>query len=419
RGAAWFLNKPIKVEDVLVIIRHLMEKRQLQDTIDHQVERLRLLEKQTSELTQVDWEDLPTEEIIRESEFLSKSIELIAEVLEAKKVSLMLLSRDGKELLMAKSNWILPSKIPNIRQPVTQGIAGQVASEGKPMLVEDATKNPKAKINEYTRQYESQSFIVTPLILGRKVIGVISVNDKRNRTPFTEGELAILNTLANQMSMSIATIFMVKKMEREALKLKFINEIVQTLVSSVDPSEIYRSLLSKVMTGLRAAAGALVFSDPKGKQIAFEHVSPEERLRKPKGAVPVGSGVMAKVISKGKVTIENTISGNANVDTASDFPHGLEPRNIAVTPIKANGKVLGVLAVYNKQDGLPFDGWDREILEAVSPQASMAIKQAWLYQNLIKSIDEVVETNKQLEEANKEIREKIRELDRLKTKVAT
>ena len=104
---------------------------------------------------------------------------------------------------------------------------------------------------------------------------------------------------------------------------------------------------------------------------------------------------------------------------AADFPAGITPRNIAVTPLLSGDKVLGLLAVYNKQENLPFDDWDKEILEAVSPPASMAIKQAWLYRNLIQSIDEVVETNKQLEGANAEVRQKVKELNWLKSKVAT
>ena len=64
RGAAWFLNKPVKVEDVLVVIRHLMEKRHLQETIDQQISRLQLLEKQTSELTHIEDDDLPPEEVL-------------------------------------------------------------------------------------------------------------------------------------------------------------------------------------------------------------------------------------------------------------------------------------------------------------------------------------------------------------------
>ncbi|UCF88852.1 MAG: GAF domain-containing protein [bacterium] len=419
RGAAWFLNKPVKVEDVLIVIRHLLEKKHLQEVIDHQVSRLQMLEKQTSELTHIEEGDLPPEDVLKESDFLSRSIDLISEVLDAKKVSLMLMSRDGKELVMAKSNWILPSKIPNIRQPVNQGIAGRVVREGVPFLVENAAKETRGLTNEYTRQYESSSFIVTPLLCGTKVIGVITANDKKDRKPFTEGDLAILNTFANQMSMAVANIFMMKRMEREKLKLQFINGIVETLVSTVDPPQIYKALLGKVMTGLRATCGILAFSDPGGNKIHIEHVAPEDQVEKSSEPVPVGSGVISTVLRNGKVVIKNTIAGDSGVEVAADFPKGITPRNIAATPLLSGDKVLGVLAVYNKEENLTFDDWDKEILEAVSPPASMAIKQAWLYQNLIKSIDEVVETNKQLEEANQEVRQRVKELNWLKSKVAT
>jgi len=418
RGAAWFLHKPIFVEDVLVIIRHLMEKRRLDVTIDHQVERLQLLEKQTGELIRFDVKGFPVEEIIRENEFLAKSIDIIANVLEAKKVSLMLLSRDGKELVMARSNWILPSKIPNIRQPITQGVSGQVAREGKPMLIRDVTRDARAQINEFTRQYESPSFIVTPIKLGEKIIGVITVNDHKDKVPFTENDLAMLNTFGHQMSMSIANLCMMKRTEREKLKLQFINGVVQNIVTSLDPAEIYAALVGYIMNGLRASAGMLAFSDPKGTQLFVERIEPKDRFRKPPEPIPVGNGILGAVLKEKKVIIENKVPGNEAVDKGSDFIPGLEVKNMAVIPIKAHDKVLGVIAVYNKEEGHSFNVWDREILEAVAPQVSLAIKQAWLYQNLIKSIDDVVETNKQLENANREIRTQNQELDQLKTKVS-
>ncbi len=419
RGAAWFLTRPVKVEDVLIIIRLLMEKKRLQKTIDHQVERLQLLEKQTVELTDIEDDGIPPEDVLKESEFLTRSIELIAGVLDAKKVSIMLLSRDGKELVMAKSNWILPSKIPTIRQPVGQGVSGRVAKDGKPMLVVDAAKDPKADTNEYSRQYESSSFIVTPVFCGKRVIGVITVNDKSDKSPFTEGDLALLNTFSNQMSMAIANLFMMKRTEREKLKLQFVNSIVQSLVASVDPDQIYKALMNKVTTGLRATAGVLAFTDGSGSKLTFEYAAPEDRVRTPEGAVPVGTGALATALKEGAIVIRNNVGDKESVDPASDFPPGLTVRNLAAVPLKANGKVLGVLVAYNKEDGLPFDEWDVEILQTVAPQASMAIKQAWLYHNLIKSIDEVVETNKQLEEANREVRAKVRELNRIKGKVST
>ena len=419
RGAAWFLTRPIKVEDVLVIIRLLMEKKRFQETINNQVERLQLLEKQTTELTDIKDDGIAPEDVLKESEFLARSIELISGVLDAKKVSIMLLSRDGKELVMAKSNWILPSKIPTIRQPVGQGVSGQVVRDGKAMLVADASKGSKVDTNEYSRQYESSSFIVTPIFCGKRPIGVITVNDKSDKSSFDAGDLALLNTFSNQMSMAIANQFMMKSTEREKLKLQFVNSIVQSLISSVDPGQIYKALLSKITTGLRTTAGVLAFADASGSKLTFEYAVPEDRIRLAEGSVPIGTGTLAKVIKEGAIAIRNNPGDKDGVDPAADFPPGLTVRNFAAAPLSANGKVLGVLVVYNKADDLSFDDWDAEILQTVAPQASMAIKQAWLYQNLIKSIDEVVETNKQLEDANREVREKVRELNRLKDKVST
>ena len=97
-----------------------------------------------------------------------------------------------------------------------------------------------------------------------------------------------------------------------------------------------------------------------------------------------------------------------------DIHFGVEPaEGMAEIAVKR-----GMEVQVSPAENLPFDDWDKEILVAVSPPASMAIKQAWLYQNLIKSIDEVVETNKQLEEANKEVRQRVKELNWLKSKVA-
>jgi|GEM_PF-4585352 len=417
RGAAWFLRKPVQVEHVLVVLRHITENLRLQSTIDHQVERLKLLEERVGEMARMEAEDLPAHEIIRESELLSKSIDIIASVLDAKKVSLMILSHDRKDLVMAKSNWILPSRIPHIRHPVSKGVSGRVAREGKPMLVKDITRHDRASTNEYTLQYESPSFIVSPIKLGERVIGVITVNDKQDKTPFTENDLAMLNTFSHQMSMSVANICNMKKTEREKLKLQFINGIVQSLVSSMDPVEIYSSLLGNIMTGLRATAGMLAFSDPKGAELLVEHVEPDS-VRPPPSPFPLGSGILASVFKGKKVIIVNDVPENPEVDRGSDLLPGIEVTNMAVIPVRSDGKILGVIAVYNKEIGLDFDGWDKEILEAVAPQASMATKQAWLYQNLVKSIDDVVDTNRKLEEANKEIRNRIRELDRLKTKAS-
>jgi len=414
RGAAWFIQKPIKVEEVLVVLGNIVEKQRLKEKIDSQVHRLKILEKQTANLTSIPEDELPTEEVLSEDEFLKRSVDLISDVLDAKKVSIMILKQPEEVLIMAHSNWILPSKIPNIRQPISSGVAGQVVKSKKPYLVEDAINDPKVNPNEYSRQYESKSFICTPLFYGKKVIGTISANDKNDKSPFTSGDLALLNTFSHQMSLAIYNKFVMRKVERERLKLIFINEVVNSILASVDPDDIFKSLLDRICAGLGASASVLMVADPKDGNLMVEAIHPRSLGFEDKETFTVGKGVMSKVLKKKEIVIVNDAEKSKDIDKDADLPKGLKVTSMIAAPLIMRGKILGLMTAYNKHDNRPFDHWDRDILSAVSPQASMAIKQAWLYQNLIKSIDEVVETNKQLELANKDIREKVKELNNLK-----
>jgi GAF domain-containing protein/AmiR/NasT family two-component response regulator len=414
RGASWFIQKPIRPEEVLVVVRNIMDKSKLEQTIENQMERLTILEKQTSEFTAAETDELPTDEVIADDEFLKKSVDLVADVLEAKKISIMILERDGKDLVMAHSNWMLPSNMAKIRQPLGSGVAGEVVRSGKPRLVQDVNTDPKVDANEYSRQYESRSFICTPLFHGGKAIGAISANDKNDKTTFTRGDLAMLNTFAHQMSMAITNKFAMKKTEREKMKLTFVNESVNAILASVEPDEIFNSFLGKVCAGLSAEACALLIADTKEGKLTVEAVHPKTLTWGDEEAFGAGKGVLASVLSSGEVAILNKVQGDERVDSSADIPRGINVRNMAAAALAMKDKVLGLLVAYNKRDQQPFAQWDYELISAITPPASMAIKQAWLYQNLIKSIDEVVETNKQLELANRDIREKIEELNRLK-----
>lgn len=84
--------------------------------------------------------------------------------------------------------------------PVGEGISGRVFASAKPLLVKDARQFPGASRR---RRYRGNSLIAAPVaavplhIRGRP-IGVIHMTDRRDGKAFTERDLALLQTLANQ-----------------------------------------------------------------------------------------------------------------------------------------------------------------------------------------------------------------------------
>ncbi len=406
RGASDILKKPFKSEDVLRTTRNVLEKSDLQRDSRKKFERLRLLEKHTEGLTSIAMEDHLPEEIVRKDKFLRKTLELIAEVLEAKKVSIMLLDRKGENLHMAQSNWMSPEIMNTIRQPVSKGVTGWVVRERKPVLVENVHEDRRMKTARFSKQYDSPSFICTPLFFNKKVVGAISANDKQDGKPFNEEDLTILSTFTHLVSMEIASLSLSQKVEKEHLKLTYINNVVFSLASSLGPEEIYQNMVDRIRTNLRGKVCALVTVDEDGDQLKIEAVSADDDLPVRMESFNPGSGIIGKVLESGKPIVVNDIRKNDETDPTVDFLRGLAPGNMAAVPIKLKGNTIGILVVYDKEDELPFNDWDLEILTALAPHAAMGLKNAWLYQNLLDSIDEVVATNKQIEELNR-LRDKV------------
>lgn len=406
RGASDILKKPFKSEDVLRTTRNVLEKSDLQRDSRKKFERLRLLEKHTEGLTSIAMEDHLPEEIVRKDKFLRKTLELIAEVLEAKKVSIMLLDRKGENLHMAQSNWMSPEIMNTIRQPVSKGVTGWVVRERKPVLVENVHEDRRMKTARFSKQYDSPSFICTPLFFNKKVVGAISANDKQDGKPFNEEDLTILSTFTHLVSMEIASLSLSQKVEKEHLKLTYINNVVFSLASSLGPEEIYQNMVDRIRTNLRGKVCALVTVDEEGDQLKIEAVSADDDLPVRMESFNPGSGIIGKVLESGKPIVVNDIRKNDETDPTVDFLRGLAPGNMAAVPIKLKGNTIGILVVYDKEDELPFNDWDLEILTALAPHAAMGLKNAWLYQNLLDSIDEVVATNKQIEELNR-LRDKV------------
>ena len=87
-------------------------------------------------------------------------------------------------------------------------------------------------------------------------------------------------------------------------------------------------------------------------------------------------------------------------------------------PLKIRDKTLGVIRAANKKGSPGFTARDLEIMEYIASQSSIALKNAWLYKNLVSSVDEVAATNKELERVNTQLKLKIKELELLKKKSA-
>lgn len=141
---------------------------------------------------------------------LTKLLELIldqaVEVAEAEKGSLMMLDRDELEVKVVRGiDKITEEKIRNgeirtTRIKLGEGIAGRVAKAGKPLLIEDTSTDERFLAS---RNSNVQNILCVPLKVYEETIGVINISNKRGGRTFSEEDLRIITSLADQAAVAI------------------------------------------------------------------------------------------------------------------------------------------------------------------------------------------------------------------------
>lgn len=189
---------------------------------------------------------------------------LLKEIMESCKVlmkaeasSLMIYEEKENNLVFRVATGDKGEIVKKISIELGEGIAGWVAENRQPLLIEDCYKDPRFN-PEFDKKsnFRTKSMLCVPLIHKEKLVGVIQVINKKNNKPFNERDLNVFNILASQCAISIENAKLVKvQIQQEALnrEIKIAREIQQNLLPSKLPEisgiDIFATLIPAKQVG--------------------------------------------------------------------------------------------------------------------------------------------------------------------------
>jgi len=142
-------------------------------------------------------------------------VEKILEILEAEKCSLMISDHGQGELCLKAFKGIEDKIINKTRIKLGEQLAGIVARDGKPLLVRDIENDSRFQ-RQNRISYRNKSFIIAPITVDHRVIGVINVADKKGKPEggiFTKMDLKILCMLAREVAVAVENIRLYKELK--------------------------------------------------------------------------------------------------------------------------------------------------------------------------------------------------------------
>lgn len=173
-----------------------------------------LLEKKNREVTQL--KDL-SDDLIQLAD-LRAALELVlgtaVEMIGADRASVMLREKDSDLLRILASRGLPPEVVEHTEVRMGQTIAGLVAKEGRPLILNSDDLTGEMARRAVRKEVISSSLVV-PIQLGDDVRGVINIAKHRGKGRFTEDDLHVLSTLANQASLVIQKIELLDDMKNQ------------------------------------------------------------------------------------------------------------------------------------------------------------------------------------------------------------
>ena len=194
-------NNDGKPSGMWSFVRDISERKE----VDRKLMLLRnQIDMEKRKLEQVLSIDRPMSSISNLNHLVDFVIEKATEILEVERCSLMLLDHTSKELTIRGAKGLSESHITTTRIKLGDPLAGVVAQEGQPLLVNNIEEE-----NLFGRPnrpgYKNKSFMIAPITLQNKMVGVVNVADKRasGESCFSEIDLRILCTIVRQAATSI------------------------------------------------------------------------------------------------------------------------------------------------------------------------------------------------------------------------
>jgi phosphoserine phosphatase RsbU/P len=171
-------------------------------------------------------------------QILESVMSISKQVMNADASSLMLIDEKTDELVYQVALGAVGEKLKQeFRLKMGQGIAGTVAQEGRPLLLEDVYTHPKFhRAHDEATGYRTRSMITVPLKVGERITGVAQVINRLDNNPFDQDDLELFIALCSLAAISIENAKMHKSLMEKQRFVKDM-EFARTVQESFLPQK--------------------------------------------------------------------------------------------------------------------------------------------------------------------------------------
>jgi len=149
----------------------------------------------------------------RDQELYDLIVKKATDIMNTHIGSLMIFDNKAMKLKIVSARGLPKKVIETTSLKPGEGIAGKVFHSRKPIFCEDIEFDERFKRKSRVKYY-SKSFVAVPLKVKGRVVGVLNVNNRKSRQPFTAEGMKILTLIADEAAMTIENRRLLRRIEK-------------------------------------------------------------------------------------------------------------------------------------------------------------------------------------------------------------
>ncbi|MBZ0288468.1 MAG: GAF domain-containing protein, partial [Anaerolineae bacterium] len=161
-----------------------------------------------------------------------------------------------------------------------------------------------------------------------------------------------------------------EEVKRRIDQLAAINTVAATVSQSLDLNRTLKTALQAVLDVVGAEAGGISLIDERKAEVVLRaqqgwlHDFVTTPMR-----IPLGKGMSGRVIDSNDVVLDNNLDGTEELAVPSFLEEHF--RSIAMAPMHARGKIIGILSIMSKKANA-FDPEMVTVLKAIADTVGVA-----------------------------------------------
>lgn len=394
-GAFWQLTTPLNTDDLERIIQILLVQEQYRSSAMEAKRDFTQLDEGMGRISSSLLANLPDYFTFDRDDLIQNIIDLLGDLLQVEKVSLMLLDRQRGELRIKAAKGLDRYVIENTTKTLGEGIAGWVAREGKPLLIKNVDESGQFSESPFFQQYSTKSLVCVPLKAGDTIVGVLSANNKHTGNPFDEHDLYMATIFSHLLLLTLTNAQSHFDKERNLEQEARLIGLNRKLGSTLELKVLFHTLLNETRALVMCESAFLFLLDEKGTGCGIYYLEGDRFLESILSTASLGQWAAYRA--------QPVLSHDPN---GKEFQilKNLTRREIQSwisVPIVIQNKLAGSLELASSSPR-KFKESDKQILYQIAQQAALAINNSRLYAKLLHSLKEVSEARKEVERIRKD-----------------